>query len=321
MVYSQRPFIVLTSEFRMEFRTQAIIQDPRADPQLERRVSDIQGLQASKIKAALMEVVGQLPGGSRDVLPEWDQLDPDLLRDLDGLQHDSSREFNRKVSKLFDYLEKFWSAPTPDERLMQLQHLSQMIYMADDETIEKLAEETLYHPDPRFRGVMCYALGRSGRTQYLPRVRPLLKDENSWVRKQASGAVKGLEVLEKRQAPLLTDQVTVIDKANARALGNLLDFVKGTRERFYNENRRYQLLARIRKVLRERLFEQFPADSTERSLVTAIINATNRTTAKNFRKEYLDIFKDSLKTLRDGRTDVEATASLEERLLEIDDEL
>jgi CspA family cold shock protein len=107
----------------------------------------------------------------------------------------------------------------------------------------------------------------------------------------------------------------------SRVLDSLLDFIEKTRERFYNENRRYQLLARVRRILREQLFELFPADSTDRSLITSIINATNRTTAKNFRVEYLNIFQESLEALRDRRTDHENTALLERRLLEIDDEL
>lgn len=110
-------------------------------------------------------------------------------------------------------------------------------------------------------------------------------------------------------------------ETTAQALDNLLGFIEKTGERFYNEHRRYQLLARIRKILREHLFDHFPAGSTDKSLVTAIINATNRTTAKNFHVKYLDIFRDSLAALREGRTDAETTALLEGRLLEIDDEL
>jgi len=117
------------------------------------------------------------------------------------------------------------------------------------------------------------------------------------------------------------DIVTSADEVTVQVLGSLFDFIERTRERFYNENRRYQVLARIRKVLREHLFECFPSDSTDRSLVTAIINATNRTTAKKFRVKYLDIFKDSLEVLREGRTDAKTIELLEKRLLEIDDEL
>jgi transcriptional regulator with XRE-family HTH domain len=118
-----------------------------------------------------------------------------------------------------------------------------------------------------------------------------------------------------------TEITFALDESTVQILENLIYFVDDTHERFYSENRRFQVLARIRKVLREQLFDQFPTGPPCKSLVTAIINATNRTTAKNFRKKYLNIFKDSLSALRDGQADPETMINLEKRLLEIDDEL
>lgn len=311
-------------EFRIALEVQSYVQrfiennpDLYTDQQLKQELLNIQELQAQKIKDALTKVIHELPEDSHVGVPDRDQSYLDIFRDLNELKQSSPEDPGKKVHKLlqlFGYLERFWVTSAAEPKLALLQHISQMITIADDQTIKKLTEETFSHQDPRFRGEMCYALGLSGQSQYLPLVRRFLRDPAPWVRAQASGAVKRLEALEGSQVP------PTVEEAIVQALGNLLDFIEKTREWFYDEHQRYQLLARLRKILREQVFDYFPADSAERSLVTAIINATNRTVAKKFRKRYLDIFKDSLVALQDGCTDVKTVAQLEKRLLEVDDE-
>jgi hypothetical protein len=176
--------------------------------------------------------------------------------------------------------------------------------LAETAKVNNWANNMLYQQDPMHEKEMSFQKS-SESVQHLP-VQDLLS-----ICEQVSKIIKKLETLN----------IEFIAESIIRALDDLISFVDDTYERFYNENRRFQVLARIRKVLREQLFDYLPTGSVGKRLVTAIINATNRTTAKNFRKKYLNIFKDSLEALRDGRTDAETMINLEKKLLEVDDEL
>ena len=191
---------------------------------------------------------------------------------------------------------KFWIA-TKEEKLSYLWHISQLLQNYDDAVILEILEESYKDPDPVARGEIAYGVAWEYRDPFSSFIRSLRNDSDPWVREQVTCRARHI-----LSAPL----------------SDLIRFAENTRGHSYDEDRSYQLLARIRKVLRQQAFEFFPADSMYRNLITAIINATNRTTAKNFRVKYLSIFRDSLEALRSG---AETTASLEERLLEIDDEL
>jgi len=270
------------------------------DPELNKEYLDIQKLQEQKMKEAVNKIFDQK---QEDIVLKQIQPYSEEIIGTDlivGTNLDDQQKGKVRIRFLLRLLEKFWNASSTGDQFELLMCISQMADIMDDDSIEELAKQMLLHQDFRLRGEMCYLLGQTGRLKYLPMVKNLLNDPDSWVRGQASKALKRLTV---------------------QILENLISFVDDTYERFYNENRRFQVLARIRKVLREQLFDYLPTGSVDKGLVTAIINATNRTTAKNFRKKYLSIFKDSLCALRDGHTDPETMINLEKRLLEIDDEL
>lgn len=192
-------------------------------------------------------------------------------------------------------LMEFWSAINEKERRSYMWHISQLIDKYEDQIALDIVAGIYECPDPIIRGEIAYGMAREPKNLFHPFIEVLLSDDNKWVRRQAYTQLK----------------LVIVD---------LICFVEDTRECFYDENRRYQVLYRIRNVLREQLFDHFPTGSTGKSLVTSIINATNRTTAKNFRKKYLGIFKKSLEALRDGRIDTKTVMSLEKKLLEIYDE-
>jgi len=275
-----------------------------ADPILNKKYQDLQNLKEQKTKEALYKTLDQPKG---DNILERDQSYPDQSREIASIKPKKLQKGRKKIHDLLDYIELFWTASATGDKLRLLQHISQRIEIADDKSIEDLAKQMLPHQDPRFRGEICYLLGQTGRIKYLSWIRNLLNDPDPWVQKQALEAEKKLNTL-------------VLDETARQILKSLFAIIEDTRERFYNEHYRYQLLARIRKILREQLYNQFPEGSPGKSLIVAIINATYRTTAKRFRIHYLDIFKESLEALSKG-VDKDTMLYMEKRLLEIDDEL
>ena len=81
----------------------------------------------------------------------------------------------------------------PDERHRLLQHISQLVNYLPEGILRRLAAESMRDEDPRIRGEMCYALGRSGRPRFKSMLQPLLNDPHRWVRQQAAKALKMLD--------------------------------------------------------------------------------------------------------------------------------
>jgi hypothetical protein len=90
-------------------------------------------------------------------------------------------------------MDEFLKAEHPDERLKRLQRISDSSRYLPDDALRSLAVETLQDEDPRIRGEMCYALGRSERPYFASLLQLLEDDSDPWVRKQARAALRMLE--------------------------------------------------------------------------------------------------------------------------------
>ena len=78
---------------------------------------------------------------------------------------------------------------SPDERLSSLQHLSQFADALEEAEFEMLVAQIKDDPDHRMRGMLCYALGLSGKAGYEYLITPFLSDGHHWVRANANNAL------------------------------------------------------------------------------------------------------------------------------------
>jgi hypothetical protein len=210
-----------------------------------------------------------------------------------------------------DLFKRLGTCSERDQELACLHQLGQVAAALDEWTLRYLTDRYLNDSDPRFRGAMCYALGQSGRYEFLPRVQGLVDDPARWVAEQARRAV---HLLIQGQR---VDIVAVRQRMN-EALDDLRGFIERSGDALSDEHRRHQVLAKTRNIVRRRVFCHFDEDSEERGLATAIINAANRIEPKHLRRKHLSILDDALRLLRDGAAEKPEVDKAKRRLLEID---
>lgn len=118
-----------------------------------------------------------------------------------------SQERSWRRQSAVQLLEKLRSPECdPEERLGALQHLSQFTDALQEAELETLIAQIKDDPDHRMRGVLCYALGLSGRAGYEDRILPFLCDEHHWVRANANNAMWRLHLNTHRTFGVLPDR-------------------------------------------------------------------------------------------------------------------
>lgn len=90
---------------------------------------------------------------------------------------------------LDEALDEFRDSKDSDNRLRNLQKISQLVEVTTDEELYELASANVVAEDYRLRGEICYTISRARRPQLMPILRDMVRDENSYVRRAAITAL------------------------------------------------------------------------------------------------------------------------------------
>ena len=124
-------------------------------------------------------------------------------------------EINETREYLDEALEEFRESEDSDNKLRNLQKISQLVEVTTDEELYELASATVAAEDYRLRGEICYTISRSQRPQLVPILRDMAQDENSYVRR---AAIKAL------------DKIGGVGEATFSAINPVLSEVEKLRE-------------------------------------------------------------------------------------------
>jgi hypothetical protein len=186
---------------------------------------------------------------------------------------------------LSETLKKFKESRDSENKLRNLQTISQLVTDTTDEELYELASATALSEDHRIRGEICYTISRSQRSKFMPILRDMVKDENSYVRRSA------IKALNKIAGP---------EEATFSAIEPILDEVeelKSAISRFEEKlNFLNKSIEKLAEVTRSRE-EQF-MDDYARSWETYLRH--ERELLRDYRNKYVAIYKDEVVGIGEG---------------------
>ena len=117
-------------------------------------------------------------------------------------------------------------------KLKKLQRRAQRTRWIDDIKVQEIISRFSNDRSPAIRGELCYLLGRWGKRKALPILLGFLKDDNEYVRSQASEALSRLrEIMDKQEETELLAEEHAFQKIKHRLLeeyaGQFAGFYKG----------------------------------------------------------------------------------------------
>jgi len=243
---------------------------------------------------------------------------PDLLDDkvTDGTKRSGSGtlKFPNVTDRrewLLGELKCLRKAQGPDAELAFFLNIAQLSYLADEATLDGLADEYLDHSDFRLRALMCYTLGVSRRPVFRAYLERLADDPVPEVRRDAEEAMD-------RLAEVVAESFGEVSGQAVEALDALLRFsgppFVSLREGFW----RAQFLSKVVHLTRDQVFPALVEGSLQQALATDMINAANRINPKRLRVRHITSFCNAARALRQQTCSPKVVRALSRELAEID---
>jgi len=128
----------------------------------------------------------------------------------------SSRETRRIVDNA---LKEFRATTNPDNRLICLQRISQLIEDTTDDELYELAAAVAVEKDHRLRGEICYAISRSRRPRLVEFLRGMARDESPYVRHEAMTAIGAYSGISEAMFAVIDSIMGVLNEIRSTVTG------------------------------------------------------------------------------------------------------